>query len=315
MAQYCPQCGTARTGDLRFCASCAHDFGALAERGPAVSVDPLRTHDESLGQGPSGTPPTAVQLSEHHAAKLVGIDSVTFWVFGIVGASIAIIGLGLVLLVAAASSLGLDDWARIETIGMTLAAAFLVPLWVYVTLHEGRMLDGLAKVVEGASAPSEPSSLLRRVLVTVSIVLLLFPASVSPATFGLALAGLKWAESSNAWTAKQRIRELLRKVIERTEGLGTSAEDRDVQLRDEALIHRTYYFSHPWDPLIAGEMLLLILATAAGAYAAGESNLVLKHYASAGATVLILAAVFGNEWWCGRWRALRDRALPVRLGL
>jgi hypothetical protein len=47
-AEYCPRCGTARVGALRFCRSCAFDYDSLPQadvRSPAVASPPIAVAD------------------------------------------------------------------------------------------------------------------------------------------------------------------------------------------------------------------------------------------------------------------------------
>jgi hypothetical protein len=60
-AQFCPRCGTARTGDLRFCASCAYDFQPKPEPSRSYQIVPPKAEPVSSW---SYAPPPAAPIKE-----------------------------------------------------------------------------------------------------------------------------------------------------------------------------------------------------------------------------------------------------------
>lgn len=239
------------------------------------------------------------------------IDSMTFWA-ALVATSIAVVALGLALLGWAAVSAQLDAWALANTVALALTTAALALFWSHVVFHEGRLLERITRPLN----PGEPRSMFLRVVVSLTAMLVLFPAAVSPATYGLALAVLKVVESSNAHRVKSEFLDLADAAshLEEAAIAGAGFASRDQYLK-EVETHRIYYFDHPWALPLAGEMLALTVAIAAASYAIGQTDLGVRHALALGATALIIVAVVANEIVAAHWRGIRDSKLPVSLGL
>ncbi|MGH2966304.1 MAG: hypothetical protein ACRDMH_13140 [Solirubrobacterales bacterium] len=235
------------------------------------------------------------------------IGGLTFWL-PLLGTVLAIVALGIVFLILVEGWLKPDAWDVADTLGLAALALFLAALWVYAPLHEYRLLDSIA----GPIQPREPGQLLLLLLIPLVAVVALFPAAAIPTLFGGSLLILKTIESWNARRLKDEVRkgiELIRAARRLPNDVpgATSFEDWVAQ----AETHEVFYFGHPWDPLLTTEMLVLSLATVLSALVWTDANIDVRHVGSLVATLLIVAAVIGNEIVVARWRSQRDRALPI----
>ncbi len=237
------------------------------------------------------------------------IGSLTFWL-ALVATILAIVAVGVTLLAIVQGSLGPDAWAVANTLALVLLSLILASLWVHTVLHEYRLFDRIGESIR----PSEPRQLLFSVLISVVGLVALFPAAAVPALFACTVLILNTIASWNGWRARVEIR----KVIDRV----ASAHDVPDELKGtmtveawqaEAKTHEDYYFGHPWEPLLATEMVLLSLAAALAAFVLNDANVDIRHVGSLVATLLIVAAVIGNEVVVAGWRSLRDRVLLVPL--
>ncbi len=196
-----------------------------------------------------------------------------------------------------------DSWPGVDyplpqiSLGLLLLAAVLGLVWYMALDTEYEILRLAGKGYD----PDLPSFGPLLVAVSVVIFLVLMVVSVSVAAFAAAPLALKAIESWNAWFAKTRIRRGIEDLTNRN-------LPSDHRKAVEAI--ERYYFRHPWDQVCATEMLVVAIALAFAAFGQAQPDHGTRIASTAVASLVLVAAVAGNEIACAWWRRERDHDLP-----
>jgi hypothetical protein len=206
-----------------------------------------------------------------------------------------------------------DPLSWVVTATLLAVSVLLAVLWYRAPTQERAILTMLGR----RFMPPMPGYGVPLVLTSAITVIALIVASASVAAFGTVLLILKTFEGWNAWLAKREIG----KGIERALGASqvpeelrdnTSLEDWKSQV--EAVY--TFYFEHPWDAVEITEMFVVAMATILGAWLLAGGDVasmypLLRDAGLVAATLMIVAAVIGNEIVALIWRRQRDRAVQA----
>ncbi len=239
--------------------------------------------ESSAEDDDNGDPPTNRWTDLEHLVQV-------FWV---VLAGIGVV-LGLFLLPTAITELATQDplaWA-----GTAILALVFVGLgagYFYAATTEKARLQAVAPTFNAPLPSYLPLLVLVMVLTWVALAFAIF----WPPVFGLVLTLLKAEESTNAWVAKREIRRGARQLLRDRTLTGSRRWKISVVL--------DYYFAHPWDPLLALEMLLLATISAIGVYL-GATRPRAGDVPSLAVCVAIAAAVALNESVAFVWRSKRN---------
>lgn len=302
------------SGTRRSSQTCGRSLGPGRRLGQqtasrAAAVLPARQKVSAYVQPSEGTIRLSEGLLWEVGAMNVRIGGLAFWL-GLTATVLAIVAIGISLLTLVETWARPDPWDLADTITFAFLSLMLAALWVYVAVHEYRLLDRIGEPV----GLSEPSQLFVAIFVSLLALVALFPAAAYPTLFAGVLLALKTIEAWNSWRANLDIRRGIA-LVDGALSLPASLDGimSLPEWKEEARTHRDYYFGHAWDGLRATVMLLIGVAGIVAALASRDPSGDLRHIGTGLATAAIAATVIGNEVFIARWRAQRDRRLPVRL--